>query len=112
MRACAESLRTRDHQRTQNPQLFHRAFQRRTLSDKRTDGDRGAAAFDRLRLLIDRYRPGVAFACANLEDAVEAQSALANVDIVVCAVGIPYQNRLKRTLITASIKSKVPSKNR
>ena len=26
VRACAESLRTRDHQRTQNPQLFHRAF--------------------------------------------------------------------------------------
>ena len=25
MRACAELLRTRDHQRTQNPQLFHRA---------------------------------------------------------------------------------------
>ncbi len=30
--------------------------------------------------------------CANLEDAGAAQSALENVDIVVCAVGVPYRS--------------------
>jgi hypothetical protein len=59
--------------------------------------ERLAARGDDVRIIQRQFPPalppGVAFVCANLEDAVEAQSALANVDIVVWAVGIPYRSR-------------------
>jgi nucleoside-diphosphate-sugar epimerase len=39
-----------------------------------------------------RLPPDVTFLRANLEDAGEAQAAFADVDIVVCAVGVPYRS--------------------
>ena len=56
--------------------------------------------------------PDVAFVRANLEDAGEAQAAFADVDVVVCAVGIPFRSEVyvrvwpivMRNLLDASAK--------
>jgi nucleoside-diphosphate-sugar epimerase len=67
----------------------------------------GRALVERLSMRGDKVRivqrepetptelpPDVTLVCANLEDAGEAQAALANVDIIVCAVGVPYKSEV------------------